>query len=72
MVQLSSDDIAKSVIAAHGAIHLITLALVEKKAISDEKALAALKILEPSNAASAKILAESIEMLERLVSLNSK
>lgn len=69
MAQLTSDELAKSVLAAHGAINLIALALVEKEAISDTAALDALKMIASSNHVSAKNLAETIEKLERLVSI---
>lgn len=72
MAQLTEKEIVDSVIAAHGALHLLTIALVEKEAIEDDKALGALELLASSNSITKKNTADAIDKLKQIVALRSK
>lgn len=72
MAKMTSDEMAKGVLAAHAAIHTLTLSLVEREAISAEKALKALNFIAMASDKNRQRIAENIQQLERLAALESK
>lgn len=71
-IDLSEQEVAQSVIAAHGAIHTLVTALIERKAISAHRGAEALELLASGNNHSAKTLADTISQLKQLALLEAK
>jgi len=71
MSEMSLDEIAKGVTAAQGAIHLLVIALIEKEAISAQKAVDVLEMLSSGSERVAKIAGENINQLRDLAKLEA-